>query len=158
MKTLADLKRELCVGSKVILKKRFGEDVNEAREVIRTQSNSLVFKTPTGKNSHLDYPKAALLEFDGNVIRIFQAGERELTPEEKAIIEGEPKDDEQQRIDLLSDGSVMFHRRKRYYLEKDAEYLQGHNKQKGMRFCYNSGKIVDDNVKGDITLEYEIAG
>jgi len=159
MKTLADFKRAMSLGTTVILKERDGKEVNEKRVVGKVQSNSLAFfKSETNKSlSWLEWPKAPLLEFDGKVAKIYEPGKRELTAEEQKIIDGEPRDDEQDRIDMLSDGSTMFYRRKHYYKDSGYNYLFGTEKEKGKRMTWDYKKrmIVDDSVKGKLILVYE---
>ena len=156
MKTLADLKRDLKPGVKLILKHRFGKEVNEQREVIQTQSNGLWFKSEFKPRTWLDYPKATLTEYDGKNIVIYAEGYRELTENEQSIRKNEPRDEEQERIDCLSDGSTMYYRQLGYYRQNNAEYLMGGQRQKGMVYDFNKNMVKDDNVKGVIALVYEV--
>lgn len=157
MKTLADLKRKLTPGTKVILKTRFGTKINQKREVIHQQSNCIIFKTSEGKKSWLNYPKASLLEFTTNDFRIYGKGKRPLTPPEKAIKEGYEKirDKKQEERDLLSDGSTSYWQKLRYFQNHNAEYLISNKSQRGMKFDYNSGLVWDEKIKGNIDLEYK---
>lgn len=159
MKTLADLKRKLTKGKRLRLIYRFKPlDESILREVSGTQGNSVSFIDPNAevkKPSFLGFPKASLLEITANGFKIYAEGLRDLTPDETAIMAGEPKDKEQEKRDLLGDGNVMFWRRKRYYTEKNAEYLQGHEKQRGMQYDFSSNKIRDEKVKGALCLEYK---
>ena len=59
MNTLADLKRKLTPGTKVILRTRFGKEINKEREVIHLQTNSIAFKTPESKRAGLSILKQA---------------------------------------------------------------------------------------------------
>lgn len=156
MKTLTDLKKDLYVGRKVKLLRRYGKEVNSLRIVDKVQSNSIRFRLQISVlNRWLDYPKSSLLEYEGNSVKIYAPGLREFTPEEKKSIEGEPKDPEQDRIDILTDGSSMFYRRKRYYKEKGMEYLgPAAKKSKGM--IRKGNKVLDDRIKGKLILEYEL--
>ena len=155
MKSLADFKRDFCEGREVILVERFGKPMGDKRVIEKVQSNSIMFRLDNDKTSWLDYPKATLLEYDGKTAKIYRAGKRGFTEEEKRILENEPDDEEQQRIDLLSDGSVMFRRRKRYYRDLGKDYLFGH-KMEGKR--RSGDKVIDDRVKGELDLVYELIG
>jgi hypothetical protein len=93
---------------------------------------------------------------ENNTLSIYNEGERDLTAEEKAIMDNEPKDAKQDEIDMMSDGSTMFYRRKYYYKEHDAEYLFVGGKQRGMRRNCNNNKIWDERVRGELSLKYEI--
>lgn len=155
---LADLKRTLKVGTKLRLVERYGKPLNSLREVEKVQSNSIKMKAlDETKAGWLEYPKASLLEFDGKEIKIYTSGTRELNEEEQKIRDNEPKDEEQDRIDMLSDGSTMFYRRKKYYKDVGYEYLF-HSKQKGKRLTYADKKpmIQDDSIKGKLVLKYEV--
>lgn len=158
MKTLSDLKRDLTPGLKLILKHRNGKEINEERTVIRTDTAKIEFMRSYGLPIVCEWPKASLLDYDGKTIKIFDAGLRELTDEEKKIRENEPKDEEQSRIDIISDGSVMFYRRKAYYHGLGKDYLRGHEQQKGLYLTFIDKKpmIRDDSIKGAVSLVYEI--
>jgi len=159
MKTLSDLKRDLTVGKTVILKSCLGVEKNEKRTVFKLQSNNVCFLKEDGKSkSWLELPKASLLEYDGKTIKIFRVGIRELTQEEKDIIAKEPKDEKQEGIDIISDGSVMYNRRKHYYKDVGKFYLFGTEKEQGKRLTHadKTAKIEDDSIKGELELVYEV--
>jgi hypothetical protein len=161
MKTLADFKRDLVIGRKMILKYRWLDKVKTNIGIERF----VVSKNTTGvqlsacetapKGSFLGWPKASLLEYDGKTATIYNSGSRPLTEKEKEIIAGEPRDEKQEEIDIMTDGSTMYYRKKRYYLEnKDYEYLAGWHRQAGK--LLRNGLIDDDDCKGEIGLVYEI--
>jgi len=168
MKTLADLKRALVKGRKLILVSRFGKPVNQPRQVISVQSNGVWFRIADDKDklkrlindsvtrTWLDFPKARLLEFTENGFKIYTRGERPLTEKEQQIMDNEPKDAEQERIDMLSDGNTMFRRKKRYYEEQQAEHLFGTHTWRGMSYRFHTKTVLDDRVKGDLILEYTL--
>ena len=160
LKTLADFKRVLTPGREVILRTSFGQDVNHHRKVDKLQSNAVKFITDEGKPRWLDLPKAAQLEFDGRIAKIYDVGLRDLTDEEKRIIANEPRDPEQEKIDMLTDGSTMFHRQRKYYRSLGKEYLSGGSEpSQGMLLTHGAGpepKIRDNKVKGELILVYEV--
>ena len=159
MKTLEDLKRKLQPGTMLILKTRFGKEVNKKREVAKTQSNGVWLKRGENeKNSWLDYPKASLLEVTDAGFKVYIGGLRPLTAKEQEIMVGYEKirDKKQEEIDLLSDGSTSYWQKVRYYKEHKAEYLMGNKKQRGMIYRYNTKQVRDDRVKGECVLEYVI--
>ena len=72
MKTLADFKRALTLGSKWIA---YHNEINPLglREVSRVQSNAVAFKNPeTYDDSWLHFPKASLIKCDGNTATIYR--------------------------------------------------------------------------------------
>lgn len=174
MKTLADLKRDLFIGSCLTLISRRGwtegRNIGIKRYVVK--KNTVGFYLNKDKNatkgSYLDWPKASLLEYENSTIKIYQAGKRPLTNEEKSILKNEPQDQKQDGIDALSDGSIMFYRRKKYYLDhKKFYYLFGVSKHRGRRLIHGTKAtidndtfsdwfIVDDDVKGKIGLTYNV--
>jgi hypothetical protein len=161
MKTLADLKRKLQIGMRLtmIYNSVRIKKLPLKREVINVQSNGIHFIDPTKdrstqkRGSFLDFPKASLLEINEKGFKIFESGRRDLTKEEKGVIANEPRDAKQDEIDIMSDGSTMYWRRKRYYIEKGFEYL--FNGDKNKRIDSNDRtKVIDSNVKGELSLEY----
>jgi hypothetical protein len=161
MKTLADLKRYLKVGTIVKMIHSDGPTnrlLNKKRKVVAVQTNGVCFVDPddtNSKKSFLEFPKASLIEITDKSFKIYTSGLRDLTTEEKKIRDNIPKDTKQEHIDLMTDGSTMYWREKKYYIRNNAEYLMGNKSEQGMRYDFNTSKIYDDNVKGDLSLEYE---
>lgn len=157
---LAELKRKLIVGTALKMTfNRIGKCnlIGKVRYIVKTQGNGIYLnedKTAT-KGSFLEFPKASLFEATEKGFKVFEVGERDLTPEEQKIMENEPKDDKQDEIDIMTDGSMMFYRRKRYYKESGYFYLFGTEKQAGKSFDFNEHKVRDDSIKGELSLEYE---
>lgn len=166
MKTFADLKRDLIVGktltmtfnslegSSETIKKRIGV----ARKILKTQTNgiTLEFEEGSGKGSFLELPCASLIEYDGKTIKIYKPGKRELTENEKTLLEGEPsnrkENEELNRIDMLTDSSRTYRMDKLYYMNNDANWRWGWHK--GLRFDINDKKMWDKKIKGELELEY----
>jgi hypothetical protein len=158
--TLADLKRELTVGRKLTLISSFGKTVNFTREVVKIQSNGVYLKRPEGeRNSFLDYPKASLMEMSISGFKIYNTGKRPMTDKEKAIKAGYEKirNKEQERIDMLSDGSSSYYQQVKYYKDNNAIYLMGNKTERGLRFDHNTGLVYDESIKGDLILEYKFS-
>jgi hypothetical protein len=158
MKTLADMKRDLSIGRKIMLKEVDGIIKNEPREVFKVQTQSICFLKEGGGKSWLDIPKASLCEYDGKTIEIYRPAIRELTEQEKKIIDAEPRDEEQDRIDAMSDGSTMYNRRRNYYKECGFFYLFGTEKEQGKRLTHVNNKtmIQDESIKGKLDIVYEL--
>ena len=158
MRTLADLKRDLKTGTKLVLKSVDNMEKNENRTVLKVGATDICFLKDGGGKSYLETPKASLLDYDGKTIKIYRAGIRDLTDDEKQVMADAPEDGKQDEIDMISDGNVMFRRRKRYYEETGKEYLFGTCKKQGKRLTHKDDKdmIEDDNIKGSISIVYEI--
>jgi len=154
MGNVAELKKALTVGRNLKAVYRFREIEPENRVVTRIKSNGVYLRKPNGKESFLDIPKTNLITIDDIGFIIFCAGVRELSPKEKEIIANEPKDEKQEKIDMMGDGSQMFWLRKKYYAENNAEYLN-HKKQRGMYYLHGENKVEDESVRGKPCLIYQ---
>ena len=158
---LSDLKRKLVKGCALKMTynslKSKNPLLNKVRYVVKTQSNGVTLNEDINaiKGSFLEFPKNSLLEVTDKGFKVFECGERDLTEEEKRIMENQPKDEEQDRIDLMTDMNTMFYRRKAYFNESGYFYLFGTEKIKGKSFNFNKRNIRDDEIKGELSLEYE---
>lgn len=75
MKTFSQLKRDLHTGVKVktILNNCKPEKNGQIREILKTQSNAIVFKDETTKSgeSWLWYAKASNYEYEDNIVKVY---------------------------------------------------------------------------------------
>lgn len=156
MKTLADLKR-ITLGTKIqMIFPENNSHCGKIREVTKVQTNAIKIG-----ESYLEFPRASLLEFTDNGFKIFHPGTRELTEHEKSLIRNEPRDEKQEEIDCLTDGSTMFYRRKAYYRNNNAEYLFGGDKNRRIdsrsqrTVNVDEWRIIDSSIKGELMLEYK---
>jgi len=166
MTTINELKKNLKVGDKLklVYRQHCEDKINsmteeeKIREIVAFRSKDLQLRRfGSDKPSTLDIPQRSnLCVMEGNTLSIYLEGERDLTPEEKAIMDNEPKDEKQDNIDMITDGSTMFWRRKYYYKEHNADYLFVGEKQRGMRRNCNNNKIWDERVRGELSLKYEV--
>ena len=167
MNTLADLKRKLIKGQGVKLirfKTPFdinNKNLNKVRYVVKIQSNGIYLNEDKNaeNGSYLEFPKASLLDVGEQGFRIFEEGKRDLTEEEKKILDNEPSNRPENReiaeADAISDGSRTYWMDKRYYKEHNAEWRW--NKSRGLRLDHNDKRMWDDNIRGELSLEYEFA-
>ena len=153
MKTLAQLKRDVKVGTKMTLLERFGTKMSEPKEVCHVQGNGIAFKKGE-KRSYLTWPQASLIEYTGSEIKIYAPGLRDLSAEEKRIIDTKPVDAKQSTIDIMTDGSTMFWRGKRHFEDHDA--LWYYNWHKGLKYDSRTGRMYDKSIKGSVELHYRI--
>lgn len=169
MKTLAELKREAKSGTlegKFIYHGNFGENLPVRlqgwRKLVDSNSVSIFFLTPDGKKSELRLDKASLVEYDGKTLTVFNAGYRDLTEEEQCVMNAwkekssTPQFKAQAEVDALTDGSSTYWAEVFYFRNAGYEYLMGLNKQRGMKYDFNSGKVQDDKIKGAVCMQYEI--
>ena len=76
MKTFAQLKRDLKVGTKLkCIFNHYGKYLNVVRPITKVQTNAVYIKTETENgtvNSYLNFPpKANLVKYDGNVFEFY---------------------------------------------------------------------------------------
>lgn len=133
--------------------------LNKPRKILRTQTNGIYLEVAnTGKGSFLELPCASLTEYDGNTIKIYKYGTRELTEQEKAILANEPSNRKENaelaERDALTDGSQTYYMDKAYYKEHDAEWRWDWSK--GLRYDTNDIKMCDKKVKGELNLQYNL--
>lgn len=162
-KTFADFKRDMKEGiTLTMVKSLFNEKLlNIPRKVIRVQSNGLWLETDnkSGK-SFLEYPKtASLIEYDGKLLTIYRCSIRELTEEEKRIIDNcpsnRPENKEIVEMDMISDGSRSYFMDRAYYKENNADWY--YDWKDGKKYSHNDGgKMWDRKIKGDVDLQYKI--
>ena len=173
MKTRAQLIRDAKSGEFTFqLVERFGErDFNERSQGKRTigkvQTNGFYLINQNGEESFLDIPKASLMEYDKDELRVYNPGFREMNDDEKAVMAEwkkiEETDDYQERakVDLLSDGSSTFYQKKQFFGDRKMLHLMG-TQQSGMKldfFKYSEGEkkcIRDEKAKGDVVLVYKV--
>lgn len=168
MKTLADLKRDAKAGNiEGELVFRMGstdiiERLRGRRKIIDANSVGITFLNNDGKKSELRIERAALLEYAGDKLTVFNPGYRELSDEEKAVmtaweaINNTPQYQEQSRIDALSDGSSTYYQKKSFFEKRGKLYLMGYDEQAGLKYDHNTGKVRDKSIRGDIQMQYNI--
>jgi hypothetical protein len=165
----ADLKRKLQKGQAVKMVKWYGHTAENVpneriksilglpRYIVKVQTNGIYLSpdkdAKTG--SWLEFPPASLMEITANGFKTFEPGIRELNEREKEVIANAPKDDRQEYLDAISDGSTMYWRKKTYYDKSGYGYLYNSGWERGMHYDMNEKKVMDKSIKGKEALEYE---
>lgn len=173
MKTRTELIRNAKSGEFTFeLIERYGSrKVNKLLQGKRTieeiQTNGFYLVDNEGKKSFLDIPKASLIEYDGDELKIYNPGLRSMTDKEKSVMEEwegitETDDFKRKKVaDMLSDGNSTFREKTHFFALKNMLYLTG-NKDKGMEldpWKYLGGEekcIRDEKIKGDVILVYKV--
>ena len=170
MKTLSDLKKDLSLGREITLTMSRGltaetgtrKEKFTPRYVVKKQTNGVYFnkdKNATG-GSWLDYPKASLLDYDGMTVKIYEAGYRPLTDEEKRVSEDRPsrrkENAKQVEIDMLGDGSQMYWADKRHFMTYSMLYMMSGKTEGGLYYDSNKNLVRDDKIKGELVLIYQL--
>ena len=165
-KTIADLKRDLSIGTGMEMLKLYDREIPEklqgVRYVVKVKSNGIELNKDKDatKGSFLDYPRASLCDYDGETLTVYDSGSRELTVEEKNILDNVPshRPENREKVieEAMTDGSGFYYKDKAYYKENGCEYLSGHETVRGLKYDFNTKKVQDENIKGSIALQYKI--
>lgn len=160
--TLAELKREAKAGKiKFEMIERFGKTGEEIpeycrgiREVARVNTVAIILVTADGKESELRFNGAKLVEYDGKSLTIYAAGERDVTPEEQAVL-NEAQKIRERHLKVNPYGNSDFWACKQYFENSPCPWMAGYKTVRGKRYNYN-GKVTDNSVKGNAILRYTI--
>ena len=162
---LAHFRKSVTAGTVCVMTYLNGEklDPPSPRKVIKVRSADIIFERE-GKPSYLQLPPASLIEWDGETLRVFEAGLRLLTDAEDAIRKNAPSRRPENKAlleaEMLSDGSSLFYADKSYYAGSPCPYLNGIDEVKGCRLVHrNGGEWIEDNkIKGThrITYHFEL--
>ena len=163
MKTLADLKRDLKIGSSLTLTQSevwTHKFLNISRYVTKTQWNGVYLNTDkNGKGgSFLELPKASLVEYDNDTIKVYYSWYRECTNEENSIRDNAPsrlpENKERAIMEAMTDGSGLYYLDKSYFAKSNAPWMSWHDTIRGQHYDYNRKMVRDDNIKGILSLSY----
>lgn len=169
MKTLADLKRDSKNGKLFgVMTLRLGtsnipDRLAEKRKIVDANSVAIFFEMADGRKSELRVERASLVEYTDDKLTIYNPGYRQLNDVEKAImneweeISNRPENKKQYEIDVMSDGSSMFYKKKSFFHNKGYSYLLGHEEEKGLKYDVNKDMILDKSFKGDISMQYVLS-
>lgn len=164
MNTLADLKRKLKVGTSIKLiysRMENSKRLNLLRYVIKTQTNGVYLNEDKNatKGSFLELPRASLINYNEKegILEVFCPITRELNEEEQEVWDKQPQDEEQSKIDLMTDTNTMFYRRKQYFKNCGFGYLF-YEADNSKKITFYNGKplVIDKTEKGDLDLKYKI--
>lgn len=157
MKTLAELKKDVASGrlyGKMILRSgmpEIPEKMSGWRKMEIGGTKKILFVNPDGNKSFLEVDRASLIEYDGESLTTYFPGYRELTEiEKKAMNEWREIEKE------LNSSSSIYWKEKYFYQKKGMLYLMGCEKQRGLKYDFNTQQIQDDSIKGEVCLKYEI--
>lgn len=168
MKTIAQLKRDAKSGEykgRMIIRNgnyNIPERLNGWRKIVDSNTKSIFFLNNEGKKSELQLPKATLVEYTDNLLTIYNPGERELNENEKQVMNEWEKVTqtkeykEKSLADIHTDSDMTFWKKIGFFRERDMIYLTGTETVRGMKYNAYNGKVIDDNIRGNICMQYEI--
>ena len=160
--TLAELKREAAAGTiKFEMTERYGETGDKIpercrgiREVKRVNTVGIMLVTADGKESELRFDSAKLVDYNGEFLTIYAAGERDVTAEEQAVLDGAKAiQDRHLRVNPYGNGG--FWECKQFFKDSPCPWMSGYETIRGKRYNYK-GKVVDNSVRGNAILKYRI--
>lgn len=160
--TLAKLKRDAQSGTiKFEMTERYGktgEEIPERcrgiRSVSKVNTVAIVLVTADGKESELRLGSAKLIEYDGKSLTIYEPGERDVTAEEQAVLDGAKKISER-HFAVNPYGNGGFWECKQFFKDSPCPWMCGYETVRGKRYNYN-GKVIDNSIKGKAILRYTI--
>ena len=160
--TLADFKRDV-VNRKIKLElvERFGktgESISERCRGIRTIQSvntvGIVLETTDGLSSILFFPPAKLIDYDGKSLTIYDRGERDLTEQErKILVDWQKIEDDYYKQNPYGDA---YWKKKDYFKSCPCPWLDGHEAIRGKRYNFNTGKVIDSQIRGNAILKYNV--
>jgi hypothetical protein len=162
MKTLTQLKRDAKSGkvfAEMIIRQGttdIPESLKGKRKIVDANSVGITFLNNNGKKSELRIESASLVEYDDNSLTIYDPGLRELTVDEQAIFDKWElkKDRKQEEVDALTDGSTSYWQQKHFFIDAGYEYLLGTEKKQGKKYDWNTKKVYDNSIKGNVSMKY----
>jgi hypothetical protein len=117
------------------------------RKIIGSNSEGITFLLQDGRTSFLKIDGATLIEYDGETLTLYEAGLRDLTPAEKAVMDAWHK--------KASTGSSTYWTQQAFFMNAGYEYLAG-TKKAGKVIDYPTQKVRDNKVRGNMILKYKI--
>lgn len=159
--TLAELKRNAAQGNMSLeLIERYGDTgdalpilLRGVRKVIKVNSVGLSMLCSDGHSSEMRFKSAKLVEYDGDTLTIYEAGQRDLTEQEKQILA------EWERIQAeyiaRNPYSDTYWKKKDYFAKCPCPWLAGFETVRGKYYMYN-GKVRDNQVRGGVILRYKV--
>lgn len=163
MKTLAQLKRDAATGRMILtLIERFGgsdekhipDRMKGARKVIGLNTVALKLLNHDGKESELRYGAASLIEYDDDVLTVYNPGMRELTDQERDVLrQAQEKCNEYTAKYPYSD---TYWIRKSFFEKSECPWMAGFEIIKGRKYDPCRNMVLDKAVKGDVILKYSV--
>lgn len=129
-----------------------------AKTINKVQTNAIVLNSPDSGASWLEFPPASLVEYNRNILRIYNAGYRLFNAKEKAaLMEWESlRDIEAEERDAISDSNSQFYRQTQYWENKGMSYMYSTQKINGLRRELTENVVLDSRIKGELALEYNV--
>lgn len=156
--TLAQLKRDANSGKMSIeMIERYGstniiERLRGIRKVKKANSVAIILINLDGKESELRINSAKLIDYDGKNLTVYEAGTREPSAEEKAVL-AKAKELYNKYADTYSGGYWQV---KQMIKDSKFPYMSGLEEIRGKRYDRTTGLVYDNAIKGEPILKYNV--
>lgn len=169
MKSFSQLLKDLQVGRQLVMtynhlaqsSERLAKMLNVPRYITKKQSNGVSLneeKDGTKGSSFLQLDRASLVEYDGETIKIYEEGIRDLTEEEENILKNLPskraENKEAVYRDMMTDGNSMYWSDRYFTAQNNAEWYW--TESRGKYYLRGEHKMQDASIKGTLSLEYKL--
>ena len=167
-KSFAELKRDLKIGKTLTMtfnslseqSEKIDSRLNKPRYIIKTQSNGIYLadEKDAEKGSFLELPRASLVEYTDETIKVFEPAIRELTDDEKTILENmpsyRPENKELCERDIMCDMNSTYWLDKAYTKRENSDWYWGESR--GLYYMRSEQKMRDASIKGKLSIEYKL--
>lgn len=134
------------------------------RKILKVQSNALTTiklgnTIAQNRECWLYYPTSAeLVDYVDNVFTIYEMGERELTEQEKILLDKMEHitTEKEKELDRYTDSNYDYWNKKKFAKENNCEHLLGYEYIKGEKYNWRTKKITSNKVKGQKLYSFEI--
>ena len=122
------------------------------RRVKRANSIALILENASGAESEMRIAAASLVEYDGEYLTIYEAGERALNELEQRIM-NRVAEIRKQHENTYSGGYWQV---KKFLLDSACPWLAGDEIRSGKKYLMDKNKVSDRATKGDAILKYKV--
>ena len=159
-KTLADFKRDAKSG-KMRLELiesfgRVGDQIPERQRGVRSISCvntvAVTLVNDAGQESELRYESAKLFEYTGDSLTVYNAGLRNPTQEELAVLDRA----QQIRKEHENTYSGGYWHAKDYFKTSPAPWMEGVTTVKGKCYLLREAMVRDNSIRGEAVLKYKV--
>ena len=114
---------------------------------------ALKLRNCRGEESELRFSRANLMAYDGETLTVYEAGCRDVTAEERAVLTG--AETFKENYEREHPGYDSYYKVVRYFAESPCPWMRPYGDEKhGKRYDARNDKVIDKSVKGEAVLRY----